>query len=96
MFSPHLDFQSNAKSLDLSDEIPQKKKKREKRRNAGLQPWPRLASEMPARSLVRRSGGRSCRVVQIRAACFQLQEELIVLETDEAQAQLDCKGSAAR
>lgn len=52
--------------------------------------------KMPPCSLVWRSGERTCRVVQNRAACFQLQEELIVLETDEAQAQLDCKGSAAR
>lgn len=35
-------------------------------------------------------------MVQISAACLQLQEELIVLETDEAQTQLDCKGSAVR
>lgn len=30
-------------------------------------------------------------VVQGTAACIQLEEELIVLETDEARAQLDCK-----
>lgn len=30
-------------------------------------------------------------VVQGTAACNQLEEELIVLETDEAWAQLDCK-----
>lgn len=30
MFSPDLDFQSNTKSLDLSDEILQKKKKKKK------------------------------------------------------------------
>lgn len=30
-------------------------------------------------------------VVQGTAACVQLEEELIVLETDEAWAQLDCE-----
>lgn len=30
-------------------------------------------------------------MVQGTAACIQLEEELIVLETDEVRAQLDCK-----
>lgn len=34
---------------------------------------------------------KGCVVVQGTAACNQLEEELIVLETDEARAQLDCK-----
>ena len=34
---------------------------------------------------------KACVVVQGTAACIGLQEQLIVLETDEAQAQLDCK-----
>lgn len=34
---------------------------------------------------------KGCTVVQGTAACVQLEEELIVLETDEARAQLDCK-----
>lgn len=44
MFSPHLDFQSNVKSLDLSDEIPQKDGEK-KRWNTNLQPGPGQASE---------------------------------------------------
>lgn len=34
---------------------------------------------------------KGCVAVQGTAACIRLEEELIVLETDEARAQLDCK-----
>ena len=36
---------------------------------------------------------KGCVVDQRTAACIQLEEELIVLETDEARAQLDCKAA---
>lgn len=47
----------------------------------------------PPGSLVRGPGAhiKGCVVVQDAAACIKLEEELIVLETDEARAQLDCK-----
>lgn len=81
------------KRLDLSGEIPQKN-------DDGTQVWSQGRSGQQSCLLALWLGGlddgshiKGCVVVKGMAACIQQEEELIVLETDEARAQLDCKAA---
>lgn len=97
-FSPHLDFQSFVERCDPSVLVrPKKSKQNQTKKDDWTRVWRQgQQSCLLALWLWSLDGATHIEggvAVRRTAACVQLEEELIVLETDEAPAQLDCKAA---